>query len=135
MLRLALEHQDIVNRIEAELGREFFQNPDYQVIFSAILELGAQVSAARLFDKLKEPQQKVLSELLVQEIPGENLDQIFNDLVSTIKRASGKARLEELLMQLAVAEKAGNTERVLRLRQEINFNIMKSEGPERGVAT
>lgn len=135
LLRLALEHQDIVNRIEAELGREFFQNPDYQVIFSAILELGAQVSAARLFDKLKEPQQKVLSELLVQEIPGENLDQIFNDLVSTIKRASGKARLEELLMQLAVAEKAGNTERVLRLRQEINFNIMKSEGPERGVAT
>jgi len=135
LLRLALEDRRLADHIVGELGRDFFENPDYQMIFNSILELGTGNSATRLFEVLKEDQQRILSHLLVQEIPGGNPVQILNDLVTAVKRSSGKAKLEELLAQLAEAEKVGNTERVLKLRREINLFIMKSDGPERGVAT
>jgi DNA primase len=77
----------------------------------------------------------VLSRLLVQEIPGDNLDQILFDYIQAIKKMGEKARLEDLLVQLAAADRAGDTERVTRLSREINNTMMKSEGPERGVAT
>lgn len=133
LLRLALEDKTWLDRMVAELGRSFFQNPDYQVIFNVILEQDPGTS--KLMDRLEESQQRIVSRLLVQQIPRDDLVQIFTDFVSTIKRSSHKAKLEDLLTQLAKAERIGDTEQVLNLRRQINVTIMKSEGPERGVAT
>lgn len=135
LLRLALEDNQWLKRIVTELGRDFFQDTEYQAIFSAIIDSGAGGVTATLFEKLEESQQKVYSELLVKDIPGYNLEQVFADLIKSIKKSGNKAKLTNLLEQLATAERTGDTEKVLKLRREINLSILKSEGPERGVAT
>ncbi|MEW6064048.1 MAG: DNA primase [Bacillota bacterium] len=135
ILRFALENRVWLERIVMELGRQFFQNPDFQGIFDAALACGAEQPVNKLFDLLEEPHQRVLSGILVQEIPGENTDQMLTDFINTIKKSTEKARLEDLLLKLAVAERAGDTERVLNLSRQIQLTMNKSEGPERGVAT
>ncbi|MCL5935062.1 MAG: DNA primase [Firmicutes bacterium] len=106
ILRFALEKRVWLERIVEELGRQFFQNPDYQGILDIILNSGVEQPINRLFDLLDEPRQRVLSSILMQEIPGENSDQVLTDYICTIKRSSQKARLEDLLIQLAAAERA-----------------------------
>ncbi|GAB6180104.1 DNA primase [Desulfotomaculum defluvii] len=133
ILRLVIEKNEFLNYILKNLGTNFFQNSLYQKIFDVYLEKG-QNSTTKLLDELDEISQGVVRGLLVQETPGENVDQILSDFINTIKRSSEKAKLDELLMQLAAAEKSGDTERVIQLSRKINL-IMKSEGPERGVAT
>ncbi|WP_273483066.1 DNA primase [Desulforamulus ruminis] len=135
LLRLALEDKTWLDRMVAELGKDFFQNPVYQEIFNRILNQNLGQDLLNRMDQLEESQQRVLSKLLVQEIPRDDLVQIFSDFVLTIKKSSQKARLEDLLVQLATAERLGDTEKVLFLRRQVNLTIMKSEGPERGVAT
>ncbi|WP_333871406.1 DNA primase [Desulforamulus putei] len=135
ILRFALENKVWLERIVAELGREFFQNRDYQGIFDAYLASGVEQPLSGLFDLLDEPRQRVLSSILVQEIPGENIDQMVTDFITTIKKSSEKARLENLLAQLAAAERAGDTEKVRSLSRQIHMTMNKTEWPERGVAT
>lgn len=135
LLRMALESKTWLEQIVTELGREFFQNQDYQQIYTLVLELEADQPVTRLFENLDGRQQGILSRLLVQEIPGDNLDQILFEYICAIKRMNEKARMEDLLVQLATAERTGDTEQVIRLSREINSTMMKSEGPERGVAT
>ena len=133
ILRFAIENKEFLEPILQNLGKDFFQNSVYQKIFDVYLEKGQNATSV-LLDELDEISQGVVSSLLVQEIPGENVDQILSDFINTIKRAREKAKLDELLIKLAAAEKSGDTERVSQLSRKINL-IMKSEGPERGVAT
>ncbi|RYD04133.1 hypothetical protein N752_16250 [Desulforamulus aquiferis] len=130
LIRLALEDKSWLNRINQELGREFFQDPDYQLIYRTILDLEADGVSATIYTRLGEKQQRIYSELLVQDIPGQNLEQVFADLVKAIKKTGNKARLANLLEQLATAERAGDAEKVFMLRREINLSISKSEGPK-----
>jgi DNA primase len=134
LLRLALENRQWLQLIVNELGQKFFQNQDYQSIFEIYLDSDEE-SLAKLFNLLPETKQPVLSQLMMLEIPEVNLDQILKDYIHTIKRLSNKAKLDQLLAQLAQAERVGDTEMVKKLSREINLTMMKSEGPERGVAT
>ncbi len=134
LLRLILEDKIWLDRIAKELGTDFFQFEGYHKIFQACLKLGKDYTPTKVLDTLEEPLQSVVSQLLMREIPRDHLDQILKDLICTIKKTSEKAKLEDLLVKLAAAEQAGNSQRVYELSREINA-AMKSEGPERGVAT
>lgn len=134
LLRLALEDKLWLERITNELGTNFFQNEEYHKIFHACLKLGEEYSPGRVLHMLEEPVQRLASKLLIQEIPKDNLEQMLKDFINTIKKTNEKAKLDDLLMQLAAAEKAGDSQRVYDLSRQINA-VMKSDGPERGVAT
>ncbi|CCO09116.1 DNA primase [Desulforamulus hydrothermalis] len=135
ILRMALENRSWLERILAELGQQFFQNSDYQSIFNAYLAGGSDRSAAALFNLLDEPRQKILSSILLQELPGPITEQMLADFINTIKKLSDKARLEDLLARLAAAEQSGDTAQVRDLSQQIHILMNKLKWPERGVAT
>lgn len=121
LLKLVLEEPALLAKVTAALGEKFFRNTGYQNIFAKLTSLfkDGQYQTARLFNMLDETEQNLLSRILVQEIPGGTPVQIISDYIKAISQATGRARKEELLRQLAEAEKNHDRQRVASILQEI----------------
>lgn len=123
LLRLVIDNPDFVVTLKKELGESFFLNRGYQRIFDAyVRRLGdAKCSPAVLANDLEDEDQHLLGAVLAEELPGEDLNALLQDFVRTIKRDNLRRQKQELLADLAAAERSGNLERAA----EITLAIQK----------
>jgi len=110
LLRLVLEDPSLVEIVLEELGEEPFRNKSYQNIFNHFLLLSKEpfYQPAKIFNYLKDDEQTLLSQLLVQDIPGENQVQIMNGYLELINRCNRQERGETLIKKIGEAEKSGD---------------------------
>ncbi|MCL6607327.1 MAG: DNA primase [Geminicoccaceae bacterium] len=94
LLRIVLEDPALCSLIWDRLGNSAFRNPQYQIIFKECLEAAKQpvYRPVELFNKLEDDEQRVLSMLLAQEIPGENLVEIMESYIDAIGRSNRRER-------------------------------------------
>ncbi|MCL6634336.1 MAG: DNA primase [Peptococcaceae bacterium] len=110
LLRLVLEDPSLGSAVLAEMGGAPFKNKCYLRIFSHCVEAADRqfYRPAELLSRLDEEGQTVLSQLLTQEIPGEDLVQIMKSYLVCISRCDRQERREVLLKEISEAEKSGN---------------------------
>ncbi|BAF59087.1 MAG: DNA primase [Pelotomaculum sp.] len=110
LLRLVLEDPSLGTHVVEEMGPEPFRNPQYQKIFELCRNAAGRpvFRPAEIFSSLEDDEKNVLSFLLTQDIPGENLVQIMKNHIDSIRRFERRERREALLKEIAKAEKAGN---------------------------
>lgn len=111
LLRLVLEDPSLGAMILDEFGNDTFKHPRYKKIFNYCMEAANRpvYRPAEIFNHLEDEDQTVLSLLLTQEIPGENLVQIMKGYVESISRSNRQERREMLLKEISETEKSGNS--------------------------
>ena len=110
LLKLMLEDEDRIDSISMALPGNFFKNPFCRGVYDKILQLKQQgsVHSSVLFDYLEEENQPKLGALLMEPVPGDNLDNIMAGYISAIKRRQRMEQCLELQAALVEAEKTGN---------------------------
>lgn len=127
ILRLILEDPALGKAVLEERGESFFYQSVYRKIFNLCLNATGPGAyrPAMIFKHLTDDEQKLLSGLLMEEIPGGDLVQILRCLIEAIDRINIKEHKEQLLRKIAAAEKAGDQERLAQLlrdlRQALSF--------------
>ena len=110
LLKLMLEDEDRIDPISMALPGNFFKNPFCRGVYDKILDLKKQgsVHSSVLFDYLEEENQRKLGALLMEPVPGDNLDNIMAGYISAIKRRQRMEQCLELQAALVEAEKTGD---------------------------
>ena len=110
LLRLVLEDPSLGKAIMAEIGENPFKNDNYQRIFKNCLELYKKEGyrPEGLFNILDNNDQNLLSQLLTQDLPGEDLVQMMNMYITSVIRSIRQERREEILAEIRDLEKSGN---------------------------
>lgn len=120
LLRLILEEPGLARDVQQELGSWLFKNPGCDRIFKVLLnniERPQQYRLDTLYDQLDAEDQQLLTTVVTQTIPGENPVQILNAYVETFKKWHQKENREQLLGQLAEAEKISDWDLVYQLQR------------------
>ncbi|MGQ9755703.1 MAG: DNA primase [Desulfotomaculales bacterium] len=129
LLRLMLEDPALVPKVREELGEDFFKHRGYRQILDTIIRLGNDCpSVAVLTNYLEEEEQNLLAALLADELPPGDREQMARDYIAALKRAQRREQRQELLRDLAAADRAGDGLRVARLLLEIKrLDALKSQ--------
>jgi len=129
LLRLMLEDPALVSKAREELGDNFFKHRGYRQILDTIIRLGNDCpSVAVLTNYLEEEEQNLLAALLADELPPGDREQMARDYIAALKRAHHREQRQELLRDLAAADRAGDDLRVARLLLEIKrLDALKSQ--------
>lgn len=82
---------------------------------------------------MDEEEQHLLSQLLMEKIPGDDPVKIIPDLVCTIQRNNIQEKRERLVQELAEAERIGDQGRVARILSDLQ-SLLQTGKPllERG---
>jgi DNA primase len=110
LLRLVLEDPSLGTAILAKIGENPFKNDNYQRIFKNCLELYKKEGyrPEGLFNILDNNDQNLLSQLLTQDLPGDDPVQMMNMYTASIIRSIRQERREEILAEIRVLEKDGS---------------------------
>ncbi len=121
LLRLILEDSGRIAIVAGELPGNFFKNPFCRRVYEEILKLSGQSAMLLpvLFDYLEEEDQKQLSALVMEPVPGDNEELVFNGYINAIKKRQLLERREQLQAELDTAEKLGTWDEVMQLAKEI----------------
>ncbi|SFR00177.1 DNA primase [Desulfoscipio geothermicus] len=131
LLRLMLEDTDTINIITDTLPGNFFKNSFCRGVFAKMLEIVRQSPAntlSVLLDYLDDEYQQRLSALLMEPLPGDNLEEMLHGFISAIKRRQLMEYRHELQTALTGAEKSGNLEEIIRILREIDLTDKTLKG-------
>lgn len=121
LLKLMLENPQLVSTVQRELEENFFKNPVYRRVFETTLPLmeRADYSPAFLFNVLEEDDQRVLGDLLMENLPDDEPDKILPSYIKAMQKFLKKERRESLMDTLVEAEKDGDQKRVDQILKKL----------------
>ncbi|MCF8010440.1 MAG: DNA primase [Clostridiales bacterium] len=120
LLKLMLENPQWVPYVKEKLTGDIFKSHVYNNIFSkALPDLDSNFSPAHLFNKLNEEEQKVLGDLLMEDLPGYDIDYLFSIYINALQKFIKKEHREGLMDILLEAEKNGEQKRVSEILAEL----------------
>lgn len=129
ILRILLENANLINDVVDVLGKDIFQDPSFARIFKELMGVAYRPGyrPAVLFDYLSEDDQKVLSALLMEEIPGKDPVEILPAYVEALIRCRREEYRAQLMRQLAEAQRAEDRVMEAELMRKIKqtFQISK----------
>ena len=99
-----------------------FVHKRYQDLFDKILleaMVYEQIDESHLASELSDEERSLFYQIISLDLPDTASSQEIKDLVSIFSNEMEQIKFEELIQQLATAEKAGNKERVLELTLQI----------------
>jgi DNA primase len=133
LVRLILEHDQIIGTIADTLPGNFFHDDFYREIYKIVGDLYQQSFSyhiASVFDYLEDEGQKRLGAMLMDPLPGENHELLLQGYMMAIKRRQLLEQRQQLQDALAMAEKNGDHEEVVRLLREIVCTNQTLKGGE-----
>lgn len=122
LLKLILEDNNLINTVVGELEGNFFKDPFCRGVYEkimVILQSTSSYTLSVLFDYLDEEYQQKLGALLMEPLPGEDVQEILIGYVSAIKKRQLLDYRDNLQSALISAEKNGNQEEIMRILREI----------------
>ncbi|MEW5952374.1 MAG: DNA primase [Bacillota bacterium] len=119
LLHLIMENPDLAEAVQRKLGPGFFKYPGCNRIFKLLLNKMEQQQERLddLYHHLSEEDQQLLTSVLTETIPGDNPVEILTGYMNTIMNWQRKDSREELMNQLAEAERAGDWDLVYKLQR------------------
>ncbi|KAF0134808.1 MAG: DNA primase [Candidatus Saganbacteria bacterium] len=115
LLRLAIESEEIFNKVKESISPDELTNQDVKEIFIKLIECYGQ----DIFSVLeKESQKKLIREALLDDSVPESINEIANDYINAIKGHHIKNQIEEIRKELTKEEKLGNFDAVKKLHSE-----------------
>ncbi len=133
LIRLILEDNNLVDTVASALPGNFFQDEFCREIYTKTLDIykrSYSYTLSAVLDYLEEEYQKKLSAMLMEPIPGENPDMMVHAYINAIKRRQLQEKRRQLQDALAIAEKAGDDEEIIRILREIGFTDQTLKGGE-----
>lgn len=135
LVQLLLHYPGYVREVRQQLGESFPRDPGLRQIYQFICREGeaVRVDPAAWMHELDEEEQHLLSQLLMEKIPGDDPVKIIPDLVCTIQRSNIQEKRERLVQELAEAERIGDQGRVARILSDLQ-SLLQTGKPllERG---
>lgn len=133
LIRLILEDNKFIDIVASALPGNFFQDEFCREIYTNILNIynnSYSYTLSALLDYLEDEYQKKLSAMLMEPIPGENSELMVYAYINAIKRRQLQEKRRQLQGELAIAEKAGDDEEIIRILREISFTDQTLKGGE-----
>lgn len=121
LLHRMIYHSSVLKKFSQDENFRFVHKR-YQDIFEKLLleaMVYEQIDESHLASELSEDQRSLFYQIISLDLPETASSQEINDLVSIFSNEMEQIKFEELIQQLATAEKAGNKERVLELTLQI----------------
>ncbi len=121
LLRLILENPRLVSTVQKELENNFFSYPVFNRVYEKALPLMERkdYSPANIFDLLDENDQKVLSDLLMENIPDTEPVKILPSYIEAMQKFLRQERRESLMDKLVEAERAGDQKQVSEILEKL----------------
>lgn len=123
LLRLVIEEPNLWLQAKSKMGISFFDSPERNQIAKVIDALCIKeknFEIADIFSYLKDSNSnKVLNQILAQEVPLENLEESFYDCLLVIEREIKKESKDSILRKISEAEQKGDFEQVRFLMKEL----------------
>ncbi|MTI84724.1 MAG: DNA primase [Firmicutes bacterium] len=121
LLRLILENPQLVSTVQKELEENFFNHPMLDRVFKTALPLieRSDYNPAIIFDFLDEDDQKVLGDLLMENVPEAEPVKILPSYIEAMQKFLKRERRESLMDKLIEAEKAGDQKRVSEMLEQL----------------
>lgn len=122
IMKLVLEDAGRVGAVAGELPGNFFRDPFCRRVYEKLLACYEQpgFSVSVLFDYLEEEDQQRLSALLMEPVPGEDIEAMLAGYIAAIRRRELLETRNRLQASLAEAEDAGDRDEVARILHQIN---------------
>jgi len=133
LIRLILEDNVLIDKVADALPGNFFQEDFCREIYDKIVDIynrSNSYTLSAVLDYLEEEYQKKLSAMLTEPVPGENHELLIQGYINAIKRRQLLTYRRQLQEALAVAEKAGDEEEIIRILREIGFTDQTLKGGE-----
>jgi len=114
----------LIDKVADALPGNFFQEDFCREIYDKIVDIynrSNSYTLSAVLDYLEEEYQKKLSAMLIEPVPGENHELLVQGYINAIKRRQLLTYRRQLQEALAVAEKAGDEEEIIRILREIGF--------------
>lgn len=125
LLVLMLSDSNIFLKVKEEIGVHFSLRQEYLNIINLlneIVEKELDYQPAVLFDRLQdESATEVLKRLILMEIPRDNMNQVIDDCIRTVKEDEIRKKREELLKRMEEADKSRDQE----LRKQLLLEYSK----------
>ena len=123
LLRLVIEEPDLWLQAKSKMGITFFDSPERNQIakvIDALCNKEKNFEIADIFSYIKDSNSnKVLNQILAQEVPLENLEESFFDCLSVIERERQKESKDSILKKISEAEQKGDFVQVRLLMTEL----------------
>ncbi|MCS5696161.1 DNA primase [Desulfofundulus thermocisternus] len=126
LLQLLLHYPAYVQEVRRRLGESFPREPGLRRIFTLVCR-GERVDPAAWMDELNEEEQRLLSRLLMEKIPGGDPVKIISDLTRAVERSYLQEQRERLVQELAEAERVGDQGRIVRVLGDLQKLLQKSK--------
>ncbi|TYO97282.1 DNA primase [Desulfallas thermosapovorans] len=133
LIRLILEDEKLIDTVAGVLPGNFFQDDFCREVYDKILDTYKQPVSYTLsvvFDYMEEEYQQRLSAMLMEPVPGENTELLLHGYITAIKKRQLQDKSRQLQDALAVAEKTGDRDEMVRLLQEIGSINQTLKGGE-----
>lgn len=123
LLKLMLEDPGVIGVVAGTLPGNFFRDTFCRQVYEIMLNIYQHPSynSSLLFDYLEEARHPQLGELLLEPVPGEDVQGLLAGYLHAIKRRELLEYRDKLIRELAEAEKSGNREEMLRILHEIKI--------------
>ncbi|ATY87072.1 DNA primase [Lactococcus lactis] len=121
LLHRMIYHSSVLKKFSQDENFRFVHKR-YQDLFDKILleaMVYEQIDESHLASELSDEERSLFYQIISLDLPNTASSQEINDLVSIFSNEMEQIKFEELIQQLATAEKAGNKERVLELTLQI----------------
>ncbi|KST96306.1 DNA primase [Lactococcus lactis] len=121
LLHRMIYHSSVLKKFSQDENFRFVHKR-YQNLFDKILleaMVYEQIDESHLASELSDEERSLFYQIISLDLPDTASSQEINDLVSIFSNEMEQIKFEELIQQLATAEKAGNKERVLELTLQI----------------
>ncbi|KST98029.1 DNA primase [Lactococcus lactis] len=121
LLHRMIYHSSVLKKFSQDENFRFVHKR-YQDLFDKILleaMVYEQIDESHLASELSDEERSLFYQIISLDLPDTASSQEINDLVSIFSNEMEQIKFEELIQQLATAEKAGNKERVLELTLQI----------------
>ncbi len=121
LLHRMIYHSSVLKKFSQDENFRFVHKR-YQDLFDKILleaMVYEQIDESHLASELSDEERSLFYQIISLDLPDTASSQEIKDLVSIFSNEMEQIKFEELIQQLATAEKAGNKERVLELTLQI----------------
>ncbi|MBM3248791.1 MAG: DNA primase [Candidatus Omnitrophica bacterium] len=130
VVKLMLEHDDLIRQVKEKLDISDFQDPHIKKIVCSMLELNSQgrkIEASRLMNHFDDQAvAQTLTHLCLSEECREiDKQKAFDDCINRIKQENIKEKRNQLHGEIKIAESQGNKDRLNQLMKEYNCLIKK----------
>lgn len=122
LLAILLEDSDYYDKVKDKISWNGYENKQLGNIlrlFEDIKQDKGKVIPQDLFSKLDDKANSFISLALLEEIDKEKLEETLEDCVTTLTKANTKARKNQIIKEIAAAERAGNITLVKELMSQL----------------